>query len=325
MNFETRQNRTFSGQSGANQTHTETANQSGLSTRHASLNTLWLKAPLRPTTQTHSYCLLIFSFFTPTSDAALFSSALYPRRIFNCFSFQNNKGSKSDVDTGMDGWMDGWMAGWRWVSGWVGDCRARDLFSHDLVPTGPVFFPHSLPFFPRRVVSVSKPAVLASLGHYGIPPCHAPPSPCLRLSLALWVFPSLLTISLTLTPSLPVHLQLHQCYTTSPTISWYSAVSFFLTLFSSEADCRNVNYNKEESYTKHKPQKENITCKIFRVVSTIVMGKLACSTYGGYQSQCFTHAKMISIWYNISSFPSRSHGEMNLYLPGLTHENIFEE
>ena len=72
-----------------------------------------------------------------------------------------------------DGWVDGWMEGW--VE--VGDYRARDLFSHDLVLTRPVFFPHSPSFFPRRVVSVSEPAVLASLGHYGIPPCHAPSIP----------------------------------------------------------------------------------------------------------------------------------------------------
>lgn len=57
-------------------------------------------------------------------------------------------------------------------------------FSHDLVLMGPVSLPHSRSLFPIRAVSVIRLAVLASLGHFGIPPNHARPSPCLRLSLA---------------------------------------------------------------------------------------------------------------------------------------------
>lgn len=66
--------------------------------------------------------------------------------------------------------MDGWVVG-----GWV---EKRGIFFHmTLCWRGLASHPHSLSFFPRRTVSVTGLAVLASLGHSGIPPCHAPHPP----------------------------------------------------------------------------------------------------------------------------------------------------
>lgn len=67
----------------------------------------------------------------------------------------------------MDGWIDvGWVAG-----------KAGAFFSHDLVLTGPASPPHySLSLFPRWAVTVTGLAAPASLGHSGIPPCHALPA-----------------------------------------------------------------------------------------------------------------------------------------------------
>lgn len=65
-------------------------------------------------------------------------------------------------------WLDGWVGGW---------VRKGDIFSHDLVLVGPASNPHSLFLLPRRTVSLTGLAVLASLGHSGIPSHHALPIP----------------------------------------------------------------------------------------------------------------------------------------------------
>jgi len=63
--------------------------------------------------------------------------------------------------------MDGSAGGW----------RKGYLSSHDLVLAGPASPPHSLSLFPRRAVSLAGLAVLASLGHSGIPSLSCPPRP----------------------------------------------------------------------------------------------------------------------------------------------------
>lgn len=92
----------------------------------------------------------------------------------------------------MDGLMDEEKIGWmnRWVS------RERGISFHmTLYARGPEPLPLSLSY-PRQAVSATGLVVLAPLGHSGIPPCHAAPTPppphptppstsSLRLSFAL--------------------------------------------------------------------------------------------------------------------------------------------
>lgn len=78
------------------------------------------------------------------------------------------------------------------MDGHVGGWRKGDPFSHDLVSVGPASNPHALFLFPRRAVSVTGLAVLASLGHSGIPSHHAaPPIPlpaAVSCSLSVSIF-----------------------------------------------------------------------------------------------------------------------------------------
>lgn len=80
------------------------------------------------------------------------------------------------------------------MDGHVGGWRKGDPFSHDLVSVGPASNPHALFLFPRRALSVTGLAVLASLGHSGIPshhaapPTHPPACGCLLLSERFHLF-----------------------------------------------------------------------------------------------------------------------------------------
>lgn len=109
----------------------------------------------------------------------------------------------------MGRWMDGWMC--RWEGG-----ERRIFFHMTLCRRGQPLTPTPPSLFPRRAVSATGLAVLASLGHSGIPSLSCPPSPCLRLSLALSGFPSLLPLTLLLELHLlPVYLPRHACFSGS--------------------------------------------------------------------------------------------------------------
>lgn len=167
----------------------KTVNQSSLDTRHASLTTHWLKAPLRPVTPRHT---------STVSRHLLIESVLSPFILF--FSnFPNNfqmfclpkifKGAEWCADTGMDGWVGGWVEKGGYFFTWpcVGGASLSPPLSVSLPQTG-------------CVCDWAGSSCLSWAFWHSSPSC--PPSPCLRLSLALWGFPSLLTLG----PLLEFHL-----------------------------------------------------------------------------------------------------------------------
>lgn len=194
----------------------KTVNQSSLNTRHASLTTLWLKAPLRPVTPRHTptvsryrlilYFYLSMDFFSPF----LFSSFFFPWTILKCFVFlKYSTGAEWCVDTWMDGWVGGWVEKggsfftWPCVSG----ASLSPPLSVSLPQTGCVYD------------WAGSSCLSWAFWHSSLscPPLR------LRLSPAFWGFPSLLTLTLLLklhllsiyrhcVVSTPYHISCNLCF-----------------------------------------------------------------------------------------------------------------
>lgn len=133
----------------------------------------------------------------------------------------------------------------------MGGWRKGDPFSHDLVSVGPASNPHALFLFPRRAVSVTGLAVLASLGHSGIPSHHAPPPPPIPLpaavscSLSVSIFAEAHSLSGALTFA---HLPTQRHVNTSPSLVFsrilWSCFFFLPFLPETKVCCENKKWTK---------------------------------------------------------------------------------
>lgn len=185
----------------------------------------------------------------------------------------------------------------------MGGWRKGDPFSHDLVSVGPASNPHALFLFPRRAVSVTGLAVLASLGHSGIPSHHAPPPPacgCLLLSERFHLCRSSLVVrGSNFCPSAYVSSRQHLAISRVLSDSVEGFFFFFFnTLFTLDkgVPCEQKVEKKHIYTTQHEGEMPEIQWD----------GKLLETN-------------------EIHSNPPRSHTHMNLYLPRLTRENIFDK
>lgn len=147
---------------------------------HGSLHLpLGLKAPQRPVIPRHTSTVSgrpLTPYFCLSSLSSSFLHFLLQiltstDKCFDCLIY--SVGAEACEDTWMDGLMDEEKIGWmnRWVS------RERGISFHmTLYARGPEPLPLSLSY-PRQAVSATGLVVLAPLGHSGIPPCHAAPTP----------------------------------------------------------------------------------------------------------------------------------------------------
>lgn len=194
------------------------------------------------------------------------------------------------------------------MDGHVGGWRKGDPFSHDLVSVGPASNPHALFLFPRRAVSVTGLAVLASLGHSGIPSHHAPPPIPLPAAVSCSLSVSIFAEAHSLAGALSfAHLPTLCHVNTSPSLMLSPILRTFwkknpktTSCFTGWTKVRCENNIKEDksTYTPHSM-------------------KVKCQKYSGTEN--FSNAS------EIHSNPPRSHTLMNLYLPRLTRENIFDK
>lgn len=157
--------------------------------------------------QTHFHCL------PPSPHPSLLSLSVPPPKFFywpsilffKCFVYLKYSKGRSDMRT--QGWMDGWIEGW--VGGWVE--KGRSFFTWPCVGGASLSPPLSVSL-PQTgcVCNWAGSSCLSWAFWHSSPSC--PPTPCLRLSLALWGFPSL-THSLAWTSSfacLSIHIVLCQ-------------------------------------------------------------------------------------------------------------------
>lgn len=120
-------------------------------------------------------------------------------------------------------WMDGWVGGW---------VEKRGSFFTWPCIGGASFSPRSLFLFPRQTMPVTGLAVLASLGHSGIPPHHAAPS--IPLPPAVFCplegfhlyWSSFFGLSAIFYPS----IYRHGCFNTSASLTTSPAFLFFCLL-----------------------------------------------------------------------------------------------
>lgn len=178
------------------------------------------------------------------------------------------------------------------MDGHVGGWRKGDSFSHDLVSVGPASNPHALFLFPRRAVSVTGLAVLASLGHSGIPSHHAAPPPpsspppaavSCSLSVSIFCWSSLVSLSSIFCPSAYAgvtrqHLAISHAVSVSPAI-FLKMTSFFTGW--TKVCCEN---KVKEDKNKYMPHSNKVKHQKY-----IQIGQLFKHQWGSFKPALFSH------------------------------------